>query len=190
MPLLLVHGDPEAAASLTGHPSHSGDSDRPASLPNRGPATRARPAPTTAPGPAAGSVTPTPTGPGSPVPSPDEAVAREVPVRQVVVTTTTTSPPPPTTTSPSPGRGGVGATSSPVHFGQVTFYDHPAGTCASPWLPFGTLVVVTNPDNGSSVNCVVDDREADTDRSIDLATPTFAELAPLAQGVIDARLQW
>ena len=49
---------------------------------------------------------------------------------------------------------------------------------------------MTNPVNGASASCVVDDREADTSRSIDLATATFAELAPLSQGVIDAQLSW
>ena len=62
---------------------------------------------------------------------------------------------------------------------MVTYYAHPAGGCASPWLPFGTVVRVTNPANGASVTCVVDDREADRARSIDLATATFAEIAPL-----------
>jgi rare lipoprotein A len=57
-------------------------------------------------------------------------------------------------------------------------------------LPFGTVVRVTNPANGASISCVVDDREADTERSIDLATSTFAEIAPLSQGVIDAQLSW
>jgi rare lipoprotein A (peptidoglycan hydrolase) len=52
------------------------------------------------------------------------------------------------------------------------------------------VVRVTNPANGASVTCTVDDREADTARSIDLATATFAELAPLSQGVIDATLSW
>jgi hypothetical protein len=37
---------------------------------------------------------------------------------------------------------------------------------------------------------MVDDREADTARSIDLATATFAQIAPLWQGVVDARLIW
>jgi len=74
--------------------------------------------------------------------------------------------------------------------GQVTYYDHPAGTCASPRLPFGTVVRITNPANGASVTCVVNDREMDTARAIDLATATFAELAPLWQGVIDAELSW
>ena len=66
--------------------------------------------------------------------------------------------------------------------GIVTYYDHPAGRCASPWLPFGTVVTVTNPADGTTVTCVVDDREADTARSIDLATDTFAVLAPCGRG--------
>ena len=74
--------------------------------------------------------------------------------------------------------------------GQVTYYAHPAGECASPWLPLGTVVRITNPANDASVSCVVNDREADTERAIDLSTATFAEIAPLGQGVIDAQLRW
>jgi hypothetical protein len=108
-----------------------------------------------------------------------------------VVTPPTTTPvtaPPTTTTTTSPPV--ATAPAGPVHYGQVTYYDHPAGRCASPFLPFGTVVQVTNTANGASASCVVDDREADTARSIDLATATFAELAPLSQGVIDAQLSW
>ncbi len=107
------------------------------------------------------------------------------------------SPPvsvPPTTTTTTSTTAPLVAASAPVAgpggTGQVTYYDHPAGTCASPWLPFGTEVEITNPANGESVSCVVNDREADTARSIDLATSTFALIAPLSQGVIDARLTW
>jgi hypothetical protein len=97
-------------------------------------------------------------------------------------------PPPPVTTTtlalaPATGEGVV------TH-GIVTYYDHPAGRCASPWIPFGTTVWITNPANGESVSCVVDDYETDTSRSVDLATATFAEIAPLSQGVIDAELSW
>jgi rare lipoprotein A (peptidoglycan hydrolase) len=75
--------------------------------------------------------------------------------------------------------------------GIVTYYDATPGTCASPFLPFGTVVTITNPDNGNTVSCTVDDYEADTSRQIDLATATFAQLAPLSQGVIsDAELSW
>ncbi len=102
-------------------------------------------------------------------------------------TTTTTDPPPPTTTTHPVAAP---APTSYQHTGQVTYYDHPAGTCASPWLAFGTVVRITNPANGESVSCVVNDREADTARSIDLATSTFSLIAPLSQGVIDAELSW
>jgi hypothetical protein len=119
-----------------------------------------------------------------------ETTAPAQAVSHVAVTTIppTTVPPttvPPTTTTVPAAVGTSGET-----MGQVTYYDHPAGTCASPWLPFGTVVEITNPANGLSVSCVVNDREADTSRSIDLATATFAEIAPLSQGVIDAELSW
>lgn len=105
-------------------------------------------------------------------------------------TTTTTAPAPTTTTTTAPARvAGNGSQRT----GVVTYYDDPGGpgTCASPSLPFGTVVSITNPANGASVECTVDDREADTARQIDLDTATFAELAPLSQGVIDdAQLSW
>jgi hypothetical protein len=103
-------------------------------------------------------------------------------------TTTTTAPPPATTTTTAPPAAAT--LTGGDHYGQVTYYEHPAGTCASPFLPFGTVVTITNPANGESVRCLVNDREADTARSIDLATSTFAEIAPLSQGVINAELSW
>ncbi len=110
------------------------------------------------------------------------------PVPTTTVPPTSTRPVPTTTTTTTTHPVPVG---SGVHtMGIVTYYDHPAGRCASPWLPFGTVVTVTNPVNGATVTCVVDDREADTARSIDLATDTFASIAPLWQGVVDARLSW
>jgi len=138
-------------------------------------------------------VTPTTTSPPTTAPpttttSPPVSVpAAAVVDRSVAVPTTT--PPPPTTTTPTTAPP-VAATDSSVQYGQVTYYAHPAGTCASPFLPFGTVVRVTNPANGLSTTCLVNDREADTARSIDLATATFALLAPLSQGVIDAQLSW
>ncbi|HEY5097138.1 MAG TPA: septal ring lytic transglycosylase RlpA family protein [Acidimicrobiales bacterium] len=119
-------------------------------------------------------------------PPPTSVPSAEVVQRSAEAPATTTVTVPPTTTTTSPP---VAATGS-VRYGQVTYYAHPAGTCASPFLPFGTVVRVTNPANGLSTTCLVNDREADTARSIDLATATFAELAPLSQGVIDAQLTW
>jgi rare lipoprotein A (peptidoglycan hydrolase) len=101
-------------------------------------------------------------------------------------TTTTTTPAPITTTSAPP------APVSAQRVGVVTYYDDPGGpgTCASPALPFGTVVTITNPANGATARCRVNDREADTARQIDLDTASFAQIAPLSQGVINADLSW
>jgi rare lipoprotein A len=134
------------------------------------------------------AVTPTTAPPTTTtVTAPATISAQEVRHMEVVPTTTTVTATPTTTTTRPPLATAVPAT---VTTGQVTYYDHPAGTCASPWLPFGTVVRITNPADGDSVSCVVNDREADTARAIDLATATFAEIAPLSQGVIDAQLSW
>jgi rare lipoprotein A len=117
----------------------------------------------------------------------DRLVPARVPPPTTPPTTSTTTPPTTTTSTTAPAAVGPGPVTEE---GQVTYYDHPAGTCASPWLPFGTVVRVTNPADGASVTCIVNDREVDTARAIDLATATFAEIAPLSQGVIDAELSW
>ena len=170
-PLLLVQAGPDAAASV-GTPHATAAPVRPPTVRTVAVTRshrRVHHTPTTAPAP---------------------VVIAAAPVRQVVPATTTTSTVPPTTTTttttPAPRSAGSGVRTT----GIVTYYAHPAGYCASPWLPFGTVVEVTNPANGASVSCVVNDREADTARSIDLATDTFAEIAPLSQGVVDAVLTW
>jgi hypothetical protein len=196
VPLLLIQGDPQASVSPPGTaPDHHGDpvpSRHPGPLWKLASDRRATAATTAAPAEvAAGATTPTPTDPGPsapPAPEQTSATGEEV-ARRVAAVPTTTSPPPSTTTTTTSAPV-VAVASGTVHYGQVTYYDHPAGTCASPWLSFGTVVEVINPDNGYSVSCVVNDREADTARSIDLATSTFAEIAPLSQGVIDAQLRW
>jgi rare lipoprotein A len=132
--------------------------------------------------PAAGGTTPS-ADPASAV-APGTTTTVPVPT-----TTTTTEPAPTTTTTTRPVLAAAGAERT----GIVTYYDDPGGpgTCASPTLPFGTVVTITNPANGASLSCRVNDREADTARQIDLDTASFAELAPLSQGVIDdARLSW
>ncbi len=192
VPLLLLQSGPDASASVGAarHPSApvAAAPDRTPRPPSRviAPARHHRASPS-----------------GPPVVIDDQPLRSDVPTTIGSVphatTTTSTSPAPSTTTTttttpttttttttvPAPVAGSAVETT-----GQVTYYAHPAGRCASPWLPFGTVVRVTNPANGASVTCVVDDREADTARSIDLATATFAEIAPLSQGVVDARLSW
>lgn len=188
LPLLLIHGDPVASATGPAQPAvpHT-DPGGPHHRPSGGKAAPHTRSSTRGVSTSGATTTTTPAAPvAATVPLPEQAVATGEPVVQRVPETTTTTEPPTTTTTAPPAS----APSGGLHFGQVTYYDHPAGTCASPWLPFGTVVQVTNPANGYTVSCVVNDREADTARSIDLATATFAALAPLSQGVIDAQLRW
>ena len=136
----------------------------------------------------------------TPSASPAAAVAPGTTTTVPAPTTTTTEPPPTTTTTTTQPAPTTTTTTRPVlesvgaeRIGIVTYYDDPGGpgTCASPTLPFGTEVTITNPANGATLECRVNDREADTARQIDLDTASFAELAPLSQGVIDdARLSW
>lgn len=99
-------------------------------------------------------------------------------------TTTTTVPEATTTTTikPVPKRYVVG---------DATWYSYIPGRCASPTLPFGLRVTVVNLANGNSISCVVTDREnAGYPRVIDLSETQFAQLSPLASGVIRVRVSW
>ena len=109
-------------------------------------------------------------------------------------TTTTTSAPPPKTTktvvAPSPAP--VTASASDSATGIATWYSEaPPGKCASPWLPFGTTITITDISTGVSISCVVDDREADNPgRVVDLSPSGFEAMAPLSQGVIQVNISW
>jgi rare lipoprotein A len=118
-------------------------------------------------------------------------------------TTTTTAPQQTTTTAPPTTTTTVAAhptttttTTRPqaanTATGGATWYaESPDGMCASPWLPFGTTVTVTNEATGASITCVVDDREADNPgRVVDLSPDGFSALAPLSQGVIEVTISW
>ncbi|HUI04643.1 MAG TPA: septal ring lytic transglycosylase RlpA family protein [Acidimicrobiales bacterium] len=53
------------------------------------------------------------------------------------------------------------------------------------------MVTVTDLSTGASVQCTVDDRQADNPgRVIDLSQATFARLASTATGLIEVRLSW
>ena len=85
---------------------------------------------------------------------------------------------------------GTGAT---TQAGNATWYDPPWGglTAAHPWLPFGTLVTVTDLATGRSVTVVIDDRGPfGTGRIIDLSPEAFAQLEPLGRGVLHVGLTW
>jgi len=127
---------------------------------------------------------------------------------------TTVAPPPPplptttTTTAPPPveevsARAAVAPTVTPEtqapaaaptngEQGQATWYAAaPAGMCASPTLPFGTVLTVTNAATGASTTCTVDDREqAGFPRVVDMSPSGFAQLADPSQGVVDVTISW
>ena len=76
--------------------------------------------------------------------------------------------------------------------GKATWYSIGGLTSASTTLPFGTVVKVTNTDNGRSVDVVIRDRGpyADPDRIIDLSPTAFAQIGGLGTGVIPVQLEW
>jgi resuscitation-promoting factor RpfB len=74
--------------------------------------------------------------------------------------------------------------------GEASWYDHAGLTAASPWLPFGTRVTVTNLANGRSVTVVINDRGPFGGRIIDLSQEAFSRIAPLGAGVCQVRLAW
>lgn len=76
--------------------------------------------------------------------------------------------------------------------GEASWYYAPSDgmTAAHPWLPFGTVVKVTNLETGESVSVVINDRGPFGGRIIDLNEEAFAQIAHLGQGVAQVRLDW
>jgi uncharacterized protein YabE (DUF348 family) len=77
--------------------------------------------------------------------------------------------------------------------GEATWYDPPWSglTAASPWIPFGTRVTVTDLATGRTVIVVIDDRGPfAAGRIIDLSPEAFSILSPLGRGVLDVRITW
>ena len=99
--------------------------------------------------------------------------------------TTTTLPP--TTTTTTQGRRRPTARS-----GDATWYAAaPAGYCASPTLPFGTVLTVVNNATGATTVCTVDDREAaGYPRVVDLSPEGFDQIADTSQGVVQVTISW
>jgi rare lipoprotein A (peptidoglycan hydrolase) len=99
------------------------------------------------------------------------------------VTTTTTPPTTTTTTRPAPRNSEVG---------DATWYAAaPAGYCASPTLPFGTVLTVVNDATGATTVCTVDDREAaGYPRVVDLSPEGFDQIADTSQGVVQVTISW
>ncbi len=90
--------------------------------------------------------------------------------------------------------GRVGTLARGSENGEASWYSFAPGsglTAAHPWLPYGTIVTVTNLATGKSIQVVINDRGPFADgRIIDLSNEAFAALAPLGQGVMDVRLTW
>ncbi|HET8526739.1 MAG TPA: ubiquitin-like domain-containing protein [Actinomycetota bacterium] len=85
------------------------------------------------------------------------------------------------------------ASSRGSQVGEASWYSFAPGsglTAAHPWLPFGTVVTVTNLENGETVRVVINDRGPFGGRIIDLSHEAFARIAPLSQGVAQVRLSW
>jgi hypothetical protein len=144
--------------------------------PDPAPAVQAAPTTTSAPVTLAAAVHPTPTTVTLPPRPP-----------------TTTSPPPPpptTTTAPIPQIHAIKSVNA--QSGEATWYAQATpGYCASPNLPFGTIVRVTNRANGLSVACTVNDREADNPgRVIDLSYQDFSQIADPNEGIITVSVTW
>jgi rare lipoprotein A (peptidoglycan hydrolase) len=63
--------------------------------------------------------------------------------------------------------------------------------CASPTLPFGIVLTVTNNATGAATQCTVDDREAaGYPRVVDLSVPGFSQIADPSQGVAEVTISW
>jgi rare lipoprotein A len=138
-----------------------------------------------------------------PTTAPPTTSVTAAPVRATVVhrrpapTTTTTAKPKPrptttTTRPPSSGGSSTSAESGDGHTGKASWYeDAPPGTCAHKTLPKGTVVTVSDLKTGKTVQCTVADRGPYVDGFIiDLSKDTFEKLAPLSQGVVQARIDW
>jgi len=75
--------------------------------------------------------------------------------------------------------------------GIASWYGCSGYHAASPWLPFGTVVTVTDLTNGRTVTVVINDRGPYGEgRILDLCSPAFSALAPLSQGVAKVSITW
>ncbi len=136
-----------------------------------------------------------PTAPPTTTPPPVTTTTAPAPVQSTTPptappTTTTTAPPPPTTTTTAlPATPAVAANNQS---GEATWYSAaPSGMCASPTLPFGTVLTVVNQATGASTVCTVDDREgAGYPRVVDLSPAGFSQIADINEGVVDVTISW
>lgn len=138
----------------------------------------------------------TTTAPPTTTAAPTTAPATAPPTTRAPATTAppttaapTTTAPPPSSTSSVPSK--PDAPDGQYQEGEASWYDHEPGTCAHRSLAFGTMVKVTNLENGKTATCRVADRGPYIEgRIIDLERGVFAQLAPTTKGVISVRIEW
>lgn len=83
------------------------------------------------------------------------------------------------------------ASSSNSRVGKASWYAMPGLMAAHKTLPFGTLVKVTNLDNGKTVTVTIRDRGPYVDgRIIDLSDNAFKQIAPIGRGVAKVKIEW
>ncbi|HEX6310585.1 MAG TPA: G5 domain-containing protein, partial [Acidimicrobiia bacterium] len=95
-------------------------------------------------------------------------------------------------TPPVPEIVMVGTALPNQRVGTASWYASPFGSdsCATKqYVPRGTIVTVINLDTGATTTCRVADR-VEANRVVDLDDDVFAQLAPLGQGVFNARIDW
>lgn len=132
-------------------------------------------APATATAPSASTTPATPT---------TAAAAGQAPAPPTASTNAAPAPAIPAAPVVTPGESATGI---------ATWYGTsplPTG-CASPTLPFGTVVNITDDATGGTATCVVDDREPyHPGRVLDLSYTVFSELASPTAGVVTVTITW
>ena len=95
-------------------------------------------------------------------------------------------------TPPVPRIVMVGTALPNQRVGTASWYASPFGSdsCATKeYVPKGTILKITNTDTGASTTCRVADR-VEANRVVDADDDVFRQLAPLGQGVFNARIDW
>jgi beta-lactam-binding protein with PASTA domain len=186
--IVVLHQSPAAGTRVRWHATIllTVSTKRPRKRPHRPPVTtttlRKKPRPTCVP-----TTTTTP-----------PTTTTEVTTTTIAGETTTTNPPPPPTTTTTICKPVTTTTVKPkkrkpkkYRIGDATWYRYIPGHCATWYLPRGTRITIRDLKTGRVVHCIASDREAaHGDRVVDLDTVQFAELAPLAQGVVLVKVSW
>jgi hypothetical protein len=122
--------------------------------------------------------------PGTKVPW-HSTVVVHVSTHRAVTVVKTQAPSTPTPTSD------VAISGADFKLGVATWYDYTPGDCATWYLPKGTRITVLDLGTGRSITCTITDRESHSgNHVVDLNETQFAQLEPLAKGVISVKVSW